>query len=282
MERIAELDAELLEGPLWHPDAGALFWFDIPSGRLFRQDWGRASTHVVATAGCIGGATLQTDGSLLLLGAACRLFRFDVGTGDLDEIAGPIDGESRFNDATADPAGRVLTGTVVRGDWQTGEPGRLWRIDTDGSRTILAEGYRCPNGMAANDDWSTLWITSSTEGRIYRFGYDVGTGGLGRRAVAHEAVGQTPDGMTRCVDGTLWSACFDRGVVQCIRPADGRVVHTIDTPADTITSCCFAGPDLDTLVMTGKRDVWRTVIQRGGEPVRGQPEQRSAVLLTTA
>jgi len=58
-----------------------------------------------------------------------------------------------------------------------------------------------------------------------------------------------PDGLAVDVDGNLWSAFADGGHVTCVSPG-GAVLHRVDVGVPLVTSCCFAGPGRDRLVVT--------------------------------
>lgn len=51
------------------------------------------------------------------------------------------------------------------------------------------------------------------------------------------------------MDGNLWVAFFGEAQVRCLTPA-GQVVHVLDVPVPHPTCPEFAGPALDTLVIT--------------------------------
>lgn len=60
----------------------------------------------------------------------------------IDEI--PRERAFRFNDVIADPRGRVFCGIVD----DNGQKGWLYRLDPDGSLSIVVESIGCSNGMA--------------------------------------------------------------------------------------------------------------------------------------
>ncbi len=63
----------------------------------------------------------------------------------------------RFNDVIADPMGRVFCGTFC-GTFSTDQPGRLYRLDLDGSIVQLLDGIGCSNGMAFTLDRTDSFI----------------------------------------------------------------------------------------------------------------------------
>ena len=298
MKRIAHYACQCGEGPLWHPDQNALYWFDIPLGRLFRYDAG-ADTHAMvydggtAGTGRIGATTLQADGSLLLLGDGCRVDRYDTETGEVTPVLEPIDGESRFNDAWVDPHGRIYSGSIIRGTWEKGEPGRLYRIDPDGTRTILDEGFDCPNGAALASDGTSFYFTSTTDGKLYRYTYDGSSGALTDRQTVFDEEGSMPDGMTIDTEDRLWSARWGHQKIVVHRTPGGEPIHHEAMPTETASSLCFGGADLDEVYITtakGNGDLdnpntddagalFRTTFELDGRRVRGVPDNRSLLHL---
>ena len=289
LDPVAHFACKTGEGPLWHPDDNAVYWFDIPMGRLFRYDCAKGRAELIHTGEVIGAATLEVDGNLLLLGAGCAIDRFDLQTRTRTRLIGPIADESRFNDAIVDRGGRIYSGSMVRGDWNTGEPGRLYRIDPDGTRTVIDEGFRCPNGFAFTPDGSELTFTNTTEGQLLRYRHDPDTGALTDRRVVWADPDQTPDGIAADTTGHLWSARWGGHAVICHDWQTGEPIDRIAVPAEAVTSLCFAGPDLDEIYVTSAMGkgvfdpppddlagaLFHGVIERDGTRVRGVPEFRS-------
>ena len=235
------------ENPLWHPGERAVYWTDIPAGKLFRYDPATNSHRTVYEGEPVGGFTLQSDGSLLLFRVS-DLARLDLASGAVTIIRGFSDeGMERFNDVMVDPEGRVFAGTIGTTD----EGGGVYRVDTDGTITKLFAGTRCSNGMGFSPDGKTLYWTDSSAGVIYRFPYDRPTGQLGDREVVHRAgpVDGIPDGLVVDEKGHLWSARWDGHCVLHIDP-DGTVCARHPLPVAKVSSLCFAGDNLDTFYIT--------------------------------
>ena len=136
-EPVANYRCEVGENPLWDEREGRLYWVDIDTGRLFRVDH-ESGEHECFYRGSekIGGFTCQEDGSLLLF----EVDRIAVlgKDGRRRVITEHIDGDMvRFNDAIADPEGRVFAGSIGKTD----QSGGLYRIDRDGSIDSRVEGH---------------------------------------------------------------------------------------------------------------------------------------------
>lgn len=236
------------EGPVWDEDAQLLYWVDIPTGRLFAFDPARSrNTLVHQHNGMIGGYTLQEDGSFLLFGDRGRIvhLRDGVTTVIVDEI--PAERMGRFNDVIADPRGRVFCGTMPDDD----NLARLYRLDPDGTLSLVFEDIGLSNGLGFSPDDSVLYHTDSNAHRIYRLDYDASTGEVSNRQILVETPddGTVPDGMTVDREGTIWSARWDGHALYRYDPV-GQLLGTVPMPVRKISSIAFGGQDLGTAYVT--------------------------------
>lgn len=279
---VADYRCHTGEGPVWHPDEELLYWVDIPNGRLFGYD-PATDTHTQRyETDVIGGFTIQDEG-LLLFEDGGRIERLVDGE---TTVVAEIDDEadSRFNDVIADPRGRVFCGTMPTAE----RPGRLYRLDTDGSVTRLFDDAGLPNGMGFSPDQRHFYFTDSEAGCIYQFDYEPATGAITNRDVIVDVQDEAgvPDGMTVDTDGYLWTARWNGGCLVRYDPA-GNEVDRIDIPARKASSITFGGPAytdayVTTALTDGKREDEGE--QAGAllrfEPtveVEGRPEFRSDV-----
>jgi D-xylonolactonase len=254
-ELIADYACVVGEGPLWHPLEQCLYWIDIATGRIFRYD-PQADTpppHEQCYQGdVIGGFTVQSDGMLLLFMAkgAVKLWRYGQSAliPVIDEI--PDERDTRFNDVIADPAGRVLCGTMGT---QT-RSGRLYCLDRDGTLTERFDGVGVSNGMGFSPDLKHLYYTDSAKRTIYRFDYDTDTGTITNLAdtpifiQTPEGEG-VPDGLTVDAEGYIWSARWDGGCLVRYTP-EGIEDFRIAFPAKKVSSVTFGGESYQDIYVT--------------------------------
>lgn len=88
--------------------------------------------------------------------------------------------------------------------------------------------------------------------RVDAFDFDEATGLMtNRRTVVRipDGIGY-PDGMTIDAEGKLWIAMWAGWGVTRWDPETGDLLGKIPLPAEKVTACCFAGPELDQLVIT--------------------------------
>lgn len=280
IETIAQEHCTTTEGPLWNDRQQALCWVDIPLGRLYR--WSEKSgVELVREGPVVGGYTFQEDDSILLFGDRGRISILrDGGETVLRESLVEEQG-SRFNDVIADPEGRVFCGTMPDGN----RPGRLWRMDPDGSLTVVLEDAGLSNGMGFTPDLSGFYHTDSAKGTITAFDYDRRTGAISNprtilRIPSNEGV---PDGMTVAADGTIWSGIWDGHVLRHLTSA-GAELGRVRFPAPKVSSITFGGPDWSEAYVTlAGGDDPATQGDAAGSVVRvnlgatGRPPFRSAI-----
>jgi D-xylono/L-arabinono-1,4-lactonase len=235
------------ENPYWDPVTDCVYWTDIPNGKLFRYDRATGTHRTIYEGPPVGGFTRQADGTLLLF-RVDDIAVLDLADGSVRSLIPFADeGSVRFNDVIADPEGRVFAGTIGRDT----ESGGLFRLDRDGTFTLLFRGTRTANGMGFSPDLRTFYWTCSTYRRIYRFNYDRHTGELSQRELlyqASEAEGK-PDGLTVDMAGNIWAARWE-GYSVVIHNPEGHIIGDIRFPVPKVSSCFFGGPDLDLLFVT--------------------------------
>lgn len=280
-ELIADYQCVTGEGPLWHPDERRLYWLDIPKGRIFRYDPASGRHEMCYEGDPVGGFTIQADGALLLFMSrgVVKTWRDGEMETILHEI--PDELESRFNDAIADPAGRVFCGTMSTKE----RPGRLYRLGIDAGVTKLLEGIGCTNGMGFTPDRKQIYYTDSLASEIYIFDYDRETGSISNQRVfvkTPEGEG-IPDGMTVDAEGYVWSARWGGGIVARYRP-DGTEDMRIEFPARKVSSVTFGGDDCTDIYVTtagggnkAEDGPGAGALFRVNLGIRGVPEFRSRV-----
>ena len=154
-------------------------------------------------------------------------------------------------------AGIKFTGSRVHGDSHI-DPrlvtGSLYRLDGDLSLHKMDDNYFIPNGPTFSLDGKTLYHTDTAKRTIYAF--DLSEDG----AIANKRVfvkleteeEGNPDGMTVDSENCIWLSHFAGSRITRYSP-EGQVLQDIPMPVPNITSCTFAGPDLDTLYITTAR-----------------------------
>lgn len=240
------------EGPFYDDRSGLVGWVDILGRRVLWRTVGEAGTAGgFATDDVIGAAVPSTDGGLVLcLREHLELRRGDGSRLRLAEyplLTGP---PRRSNDAKADPGGRLWHGTMAF-DLTPGAA-TLYRLDPQARtpRPIIA-GATIANGLGWSPDASLMYFVDTPTRRIDMFDYDLATGLITRRRPFAEISSGPglPDGLCVDAEGGIWVALWGGAAVHRYTP-QGRLDRVVGLPTPQVTSCAFAGPDLDVLIIT--------------------------------
>ena len=242
------------EGPMWHTERKSCFWVDIESGILFEYKWISKETRTwkfdyKLTMICPSSA------NRLILGLNGGIARFDLNSEKLEwllDIETEIK-ENRCNDGACDSRGRLWIGTMNK-TFKQGA-GSLYCIDKYLNINTKLKDLTISNGIAWTAGNKRMYFIDSPKQTVqsYIFNEDNGEITFEKNAVhIPEALG-TPDGM--CIDreGMLWVAHWGGFGVYRWNPQDGTLLEKIEIPAPHVTSCAFAGEDLDHLIITTAR-----------------------------
>jgi len=237
------------EGPVWDARDQSLYWVDIPESRV-HQIAADGSLSSWDTGQPVGTVVPRASGGLVV---AVRdgFMALDPASGTLTTLAEVERDQpgNRMNDGACDRAGRFYAGTMALDE--TPEAGALYRLDPDLGVTRLLTGVGISNGIGWSPDERLMYYIDSQVHRVDVFDYDPATGEIdGRRPFA--AVGDggvVPDGLTVDADGGVWVAVWGGYAVLHHDPG-GKVIEAVDLPAARVSSCVFAGPDLDRLYIT--------------------------------
>jgi len=242
---------ELGEGPVWDPVRQLVLWVDIRRGVIFS---GRLDAHGrisyvehVPFAGTVGAVAVAEDGSWIVADAHTLILHPVAGSARVLARVVPADRSRRTNDGKPDPGGRFLIGTLsLDGD---SDREVLLRLEQDGTLTTIDDDLTLSNGLAWSPDGSILYSVDTLRRVVFARSYDAATGATGERRTIIEVDDGFPDGMCSDADGHLWIAVWGLGEVRRYTP-EGAHARTIRVPAPHVSSVAFAGPDLDTLVIT--------------------------------
>jgi sugar lactone lactonase YvrE len=265
------------EGPTWDADRQELLWVDITAGQVRRARVGEDGALVEVAVHEVGGTVgvvVPAAGGGWLLGAGPGLTHL-TGDGEprvlleLPGEGGPAEtGGTRMNDGGCDRAGRFFTGTMAF-DERPGA-GTLYRVDLDGAVSVVLDGLAVSNGLGWSPDDRTVYLADSGPGVVWAFDYDPATGAFGRRRTLLEFDGDdgVADGLTVDDEGCLWTALWGGGQVRRYSP-DGELLAVVEVPTDHTSSCAFAGPGRDLLVISTSQQ-GLSEEQRAAQPDAGR------------
>lgn len=251
------------EGPLWSARDNALYWVDILGQAVHRLKLHDESVTTWAMPEKIGWLIERVHGPGFIAGFQSGFVFLTLEPLAHRHIARPeahLPG-NRMNDAKADAAGRIWAGTMdCDGDKPTGSH---YRLGPDHEVTRVDDGYFITNGPAFSPDQRFMYHTDSKLGLVYRFDLTNDGRALNRRVfLEFDPAVSAPDGMTVDEEGGLWIAEWGGSRVTRFT-ADGACDRSIRLPASQITSCAFAGHNLDRMFVTSAAD------GRSEEPLAG-------------
>ncbi len=140
-------------------------------------------------------------------------------------------------------------GTLYASDpnWQA-STGQLWRIDTDGTTTRLAENMGTTNGIDLSPDEKTLYVNESNQRNVWAFTITPEKQLTDKRLI-RKFEDHGFDGMRTDVDGNLYITRYGKGTVVKMSP-QGEILQEIDILGPRPSNLCFGGPDGRTVYVT--------------------------------
>ena len=239
------------EGPIWNWKDNALYWVDCDKPAVHRIDTDTNEVTTWTVAETIGSMVFREKGGIVA-GLWERGFSFiDLDTGDVTPIANPDPDNpiARLNDGKCDRGGRYWSGTM---DTTFTNPiGKLVRLDTDLSCTVMDEGFYVTNGIAWSPDNKTMYYSDSRGRMVYAYEFDIDSGDIANRRefISREGEEGRIDGATVDTDGCYWAAHINAWEIAQYDPA-GKLMRTISVPIRYPTMCTFGGIDLDVIYVT--------------------------------
>jgi sugar lactone lactonase YvrE len=262
VEPVLSARARLGECPLWDGARQRLFWVDIFNHRVHQLDPGTGDDRYFDLGDAVCCIVL-TKGDRLLAALRDRLAFVDADTGAVQpllqfEFSRP---DTRFNDGSCDPQGRLWVGSAST------VPGRaaLYRFDPDGTLHIMETGLTTTNGPRFSPDGKTFYLTDSPARRIYAYRFDAATGSIADRRVLVDLDGEVgePDGTAVDASGHRWCALWGGWCVVHF-DANGREVERLPMPVQCPTCPAFGGRELTELYITSASvGLSQAEIQRG-------------------
>ncbi|QDZ11898.1 SMP-30/gluconolactonase/LRE family protein [Devosia ginsengisoli] len=247
------------EGTYWDARRGRLWWLDVPlPSRLFCLDPASGDVQSYDMPEMITAVRAKKDGTGLIVACHSGISSFDYATGKLTHLLNPEPQlpYNRSNDAGTDARGRFWFGTMQNNIQPNGAgidliagAGTLYRLDPDLTLTPFETGIWVSNTVCWSPDNRTMYFCDTASGVISAYDFDLDDGVVTNKRAFAEFDRGAPDGSCVDAEGYLWNARWDGGCVVRFNPR-GEVDKVIDLPVAKVTSCAFAGPDLDQLYIT--------------------------------
>jgi len=254
------------EGPVW--DGSGVVFSDMANGTIRRFDAETGDCEVLYDRTDVGnGLKLDASGSLYVCEMrGRRLARY--GEEGRETVVDHYDGArlNGPNDLAFDDHGRIWF-TDPFYDVPFGpDPAALdldhrsvYRVDPRDPATLtrMTTDTRNPNGLLLSPAGDRLYVAEyEPDGRNDLRAYPIEGDAVGEPEVLHDfAPHRGTDGMCLDADGnvvaTAGSTRAGPGPRLCVFAPSGRLLETHPVPDPFPTNCCFGGPDLRTIYLTG-------------------------------
>lgn len=265
-----QIDIVIGEGPHWDQKNQLLHWVDIEGKKLLSTNLDTHQTNYYDMPEMIGHAIpSQLKGFIVSLQSG--IYRFIPENQQLELLQKTESDKpnNRPNDGKCDPLGRLWIGTMDL-DLKEKAAG-LYRMDSERKVTPMLSDLTLANGLAWDESKSVFYFIDTMAGVVFSFSYDLERGDIANQKIVIEFDKQfgLPDGMCIDQEGMLWVAGFGGGNIMRFDPQNGKLLERITVPAPNTTSICFAGQNLNELVIT-TANLLLTDEQRRDFPKSGQ------------
>jgi gluconolactonase len=258
--RLTELAEGLdhAEGVCWDPDRGVL-WAGGEAGQLYRVTLDGGFEEVTRLPHFVLGVAVDGAGAVY---ACCQhegVWRWDGTTAS--RVA---DGFAFANYPAFGPDGTLYVS----------DSGSGWGANDGciraGGEVLSREAPHFTNGLAVTRDGAWLWVAESFEPRVGRI--ELATG---RYEEVVRIDGTVPDGLAFDDGGGVLISCYRPDRVHHLSAA-GELTIVAEDPQGTLlaapTNVCFAGPQLDRIVVANLGRWHLTAVDDSG--LRGAPLHR--------
>jgi len=243
------------ESPLWHAERKCCYWVDIERGVLYEYNWLLQTTRTWKFNKRLG-LVREGETNQLILALNAQIARFDLKSEKLTpllDIELPTSG-NRCNDGACDSLGRLWIGTMHLQHKK--DAGALYMINNNLEVQRKVSNTSISNGIVWSLDNKRLYYIDSPTQVVQSFIFNEEHGEIlfEKKAIQIPAKMGTPDGMSIDEEGMLWIAHWGGFGVYRWNPHNGKLLDKIELPVPQVTSCTFAGENLDYLIITSARE----------------------------
>ena len=260
---ISEVISDLGEGPIWSADTNSVTWTDITQNTFHTADIDTGKTMSFGVPSMVGAIAHSKDGGYI---AATQKGFARIGVdGKYSPLHTFLPDDMRMNDGKVDPSGRFWAGSMAL-SFERGR-GSLYVLEKDNSYRSILDDITLSNGMGWSPDAQYFYYIDSVPGVLKRFDYDLYTGHISnpKDLITFDSSSGIPDGMSMSSDGKIVIALWDGGRIEIYEPS-GEKVSEITLGVSRPTSCTFAGPNRDILIVSTASQG----IDQADEPLAGK------------
>ncbi|WP_188052334.1 SMP-30/gluconolactonase/LRE family protein [Aureimonas fodinaquatilis] len=235
------------EGPSFDAARDTLWWFDIPSGRLFEHRFADRQT-VMHELPFMASALARIDDERQLLCTENGFFIRTIATGELQQHQ-PLEADdtsTRSNDARTHVSGAFWVSTMHKA--AEAECGSIYWY-RKGEVRKLFDRLTVPNSICFSPDGERAYFSDTRKSTVYTVALDAETGlPQGEPGIFIEDI-QGPDGAVVDSLGNIYIARWGGSRIS-VFSADGIQVQDIPVPTAQPTCPVFIGHDFGRLATT--------------------------------
>jgi gluconolactonase len=128
------------------------------------------------------------------------------------------------------------------------QSGQVWRIDPDGTVTILVDSMGTTNGIVLSPDEKILYVNESIQRKIWAFDVD-DRGDISNKRLFAEFPDYGFDGMKCDEKGNVYAARYGKGTIAVLSPA-GELIREVELKGKRCSNLVFGGDDGKTVFVT--------------------------------
>ncbi|MCK0146732.1 SMP-30/gluconolactonase/LRE family protein [Arenibacter sp. F26102] len=228
-----------IEGPAVDAN-GVLYAVNFEStGTIGQVDSnGEASLFVDLPEGSIGnGIRFNSKGDMFIADyTKHNILKVDMDTKEISVFA--------HNDAMNQPNDIAIMDNDILfasdPDWKNSK-GQIWRIDSDGTVTLLEGDMGTTNGIEVSPDNKTLYVNETVQRNVWA--YDLSpTGEISHKRLLIKFEDFGMDGMRTDIMGNLYITRHGKGTVVKVSP-DGKILKEIELKGKTPSNIAFGGSE---------------------------------------
>jgi gluconolactonase len=126
--------------------------------------------------------------------------------------------------------------------------GQIWRIDPDGTATLLADSMGTTNGITLSPDEKTLYVNESVQRKIWMFDVD-DSGNISNKKLFAEFPDFGFDGMKVDDKGNLYVTRYGKGTIAVLSP-NGSLIREVTLKGKNCSNLVFGGNENKTVFVT--------------------------------
>lgn len=206
---------------------------------------GDASLFIELPSGSVGnGIRFNSDGDMFIADYTNHnILKVEMNSKTLSVFAHEPQ-MSQPNDIAIDSKDRLYASDP---DWKAGT-GRIWRIDTDGTVSLLKDNLGTTNGIEVSPDGKILYVNESVQRKVWA--YDLsGDGQISNKRLLIEFPDFGMDGMRCDIKGNLYITRHGKGTVVKVSPK-GKIKKEIILTGKNPSNLTFGGKDGRTVYVT--------------------------------